>query len=234
MTEKGYEEKILVVIGREFGSGGRAVGKLVANRLGISYYDKELLSEAAVRLGISNKIFADADEKKPSMFRSLLQGLYGVPDHFSTGAMSGEGVYQSQSHAIREICAKDSCVIVGRTADYVMRDHPGLISVFLHAPLEFRAKNILLRGDASSLTEAMEVARKSDRNRADYYNYFTGRDNWGKAANYHLSIDASLISEEKAADLIISFINHIAEVRSVAWRQERQEESPGNTEQHVS
>lgn len=206
MTSKESEEKIVVVIGREFGSGGRAVGRIIANRLGIPYYDKELLSEAAGRLGFSPAIFADADEKRPSMFRSLMQGLYGVPDHFNTDSMSGEGVYQSQSRTIREICSKDSCVIVGRTADYVMRDHPGLVSVFLHAPVGFRAKKILDRGDASTLQQATEMARKSDRNRAHYYNYFTGRDSWGKASNYHLSLDASRLSNEVAADIIISFI----------------------------
>lgn len=206
MTSKESEGKIVVVIGREFGSGGRAVGRIVANRLGIPYYDKELLSEAADRLGFSHRIFADADEKRPSMFRSLMQGLYGVPDNFNTDSMSGEGVYQSQSRAIREICSKDSCVIVGRTADYVMRDHPGLVSVFLHAPVGFRAQKILDRGDAKTLQQATEMARKSDRNRSHYYNYFTGRNSWGKASNYHLSLDASRLTDEVAADIIISFI----------------------------
>lgn len=195
---------MVIVIGRQFGSGGRRIGKLIAERLGIGYYDKELLSEAAGCLGYAPEIFAAADEKKPSPLRSMLQGVYGIADNFHTTSMSGERLYERQSEVIRRIGHMGDCVIVGRTADYVLRDNPGTVSVFLHAPIEHRARMIVERKDSVSLDEATELARKHDRNRESYYNYFTGR-NWGKASNYHLSVDASVITDSDTADLIISY-----------------------------
>lgn len=194
----------IIVIGRQFGSGGRKIGRLIAEKMAIPYYDKELLSHAASRLGFSPDIFAAADERRPSTFHTLLQGMYGIADNFHATSISGEKLYEQQSKVIREICAKGPCVIVGRTADYVLRDHPGIVSVFLHAPREWRAGKIVSRGDCKSLEDAVALASKYDRNRHDYYNYYTGR-RWGHADNYHLSLDASLLSEEDAAAIIISF-----------------------------
>lgn len=195
---------LVIVIGRQFGSGGRRIGKLVAERLGIGYYDKELLSEAAGSLGYAPEIFAAADEKRPSPLRSMLQGVYGIADNFHATSMSGEKLYERQSEVIRKIGDIGRCVIVGRTADYVLRDNPGLVSVFLHAPVEHRARMIVQRNESPSLNEAAELARKNDRNRESYYNYFTGRS-WGKASNYHLTVDASALDDSDTADLIISF-----------------------------
>lgn len=204
---------MVIVIGRQFGSGGRRIGKLVAERLGIGYYDKELLSEAAGSLGYAPEIFAAADEKRPSPLRSMLQGVYGIADNFHTTSMSGEKLYERQSEVIRKIGDMGDCVIVGRTADYVLRDCPGLVSVFLHAPIEHRARMIVERNDSASLDEAAELARKHDRDRESYYNYFTGR-NWGKASNYHLTLDASAIEESDTAELIISFAKTKMKLRS--------------------
>lgn len=195
---------IVIVIGRQFGSGGRQIGRLLAAKLGIRYYDKELLSEAAVSLGYAPEIFAQADERRPSPLRSLLQGVYGIADNFHTTSMSRERLYHAQSLVIQKICSMGSCVIVGRTADHVMRHHPGLVSVFLHAPLEKRAEMIVRRNDARTAESAMEMARKFDHAREGYYNYFTGR-NWGSASNYHLSLDTSAISGEDAIGVIIEY-----------------------------
>ncbi|MDE6755375.1 MAG: cytidylate kinase-like family protein [Muribaculaceae bacterium] len=200
------EDKFVIVIGREFGSGGRRVGKILADKLGCSYYDNELLSEAARAMGFSKEIFNAHDEKKPSPFNTFLQGVYGIPSNFHDTSVGGSSLYRAQSNAIKNICRKNSCVIVGRTADYVLRDHPGMISVFLHSPLEHRAVKIIERGDALTKAQAFEIARRHDRNRESYYNYYTGR-HWGRASNYHLSIDASLLKEEEIADIIIAFLN---------------------------
>lgn len=194
----------VIVIGRQFGCGGRRIGKLIANRLGYGYYDKELLAEAAQSLGFSQDIFAAHDERKPSPFRSLLQGLYGIADNFHDTSICGESLYHAQSDVIKKICEKEPCVIVGRTADYILRDYPGLVSVFLHAPVEKRAEQIVKRGDATDNETAIEIAKKNDRERESYYNYYTG-GGWGKASNYHISIDASSLDDEKIADLIINF-----------------------------
>lgn len=197
------DEKFLIVIGRQFGSGGKRIGKLVAERLGVDYYDKELLTEAAVKYGFSPKIFAAADERRPSPFRSLLHLVLGASETpFSPETLSAENLYAAQSSVIKSICGENSCVMVGRTADYVMRDHPMMLSVFLHAPIEYRRRIVLKRESGLDEAGAEDLARKNDSQRESYYNYFTGR-RWGTCANYHLSIDSSLFTDEEVAEMIV-------------------------------
>lgn len=195
----------VIVIGRQFGSGGRRIGKLVAQRLQCPYYDKELLSKTAESMGYAREIFDMHDEKKPSPFRALLQGVYGIADNFHDTSMSAEHLYKEQSNVIRELGEKGNCVIVGRTADYVMRHHPGLVSVFLHAPVELRARAIVKRGESLTEEQAIDLANRHDHNREKYYNYYTGGQRWGKACNYHLSIDASSLPDDEIADIIIDY-----------------------------
>lgn len=196
---------IVVVIGRQFGSGGRRIGRKVADLLGIEYYDTELISEAAERLGYAKEIFVAHDEKKPNALWALLQGAYGIADNFHDVGICGERMYTEQSRAIRDICSRKSCVVVGRTADFILRDNPRLISVFLHSPLDNRALSIVKRGEAESVAEAMEMARKKDKERESYYNYYTGGNDWGKAANYDLTVDSSNLTEDEVANLIVSY-----------------------------
>ncbi|MBO5445201.1 MAG: cytidylate kinase-like family protein [Muribaculaceae bacterium] len=205
MEEKADDVKI-IVIGRQYGGGGRKVGKAVARLLGIQYYDKEIINKVSDRYGYHPEILDMADEKKPSAFRSMMLGKYGVMDMYATSPMSREGLYSAQTDVIRQICREGSCVIVGRTADYIMRDHPGLTSVFIHAPKDWRARNIIGRGETMTETEAMAKLKKADSDREGYYNYFTGR-RWGAADNYHLSIDASKLDTDSIARLIVSFID---------------------------
>lgn len=194
----------VIVIGRLFGSGGRRIGKLVAEKLGIAYFDKELLAHAAGSLDYTQDIFAAHDERKPSPLRSLLQGVFGIADNFHDVSLSGESLYRAQCDVIRKICESQSCVIVGRTADHIMRHHEGLVSVFLHSPIEARTRSIIERGDASDPDEAASLARKNDREREGYYNYYTGR-HWGRASNYHLTLDSSSMSDDDVASIIVEF-----------------------------
>lgn len=196
----------VIVIGRQFGSGGRRIGKLIAGSLGISYYDTELIRKAAESEGVSTEIFRERDEKKPSVLKALLQGLYGIPDNFHTVPISGERIYNVQGKVIKDIVERGSCVIVGRSADIILRDHPRLLSVFLHAPLEYRVGRILERKEARDEEEARELAVRHDRRRESYYNYFAGDKKWGIATNYHLSLDTSLLSDSEIADLIVKLI----------------------------
>ncbi len=206
-TDKEAGEHILIVIGRQYGSGGRRIGKMLAERLGISYYDKTLLNKAAEKLGYSQKIFDSKDEKRPSLLRSLLSFNYGSPTGQITEApMSDEKLYEFQSNVLREICRKESCVIVGRTADYVMREHPRMVSLFVHAPLEHRGAAVLAREDAKDLKEAMTQASRRDHDRRDYYNYYTNGDRWGEADNYHLTFDSSRISDEAILSAVRSML----------------------------
>lgn len=196
----------VIVIGRQYGAGGKGLGKRLAEILGVPYYDKELLSETADALGFSKDLFIKADERKPSLFRSFLSFNYGSPSAaFSSYVLSDDNLYRAQSHVLKAIAEKGSCIIVGRTADYVLRDHPGLISIFVHAPIEHRAKMVIDRGEAKSIEEATEKARKLDRSRESYYNFFTNR-NWGHADNYHLSFDSSAMPINTMAELIATHI----------------------------
>lgn len=195
----------IIVIGRQFGSGGRKVGMAVAKLLNIPYYDKLIISKVAAKYGYDPEILLKADEKKPSLFGSLIPGKYGILDNYATSPISKESLYEAQTNVIRQICNEGSCVIVGRTADYIMREHPGLLSVFIHAPLTWRSKNVLKRGDAKDEAEAMNYIKKADSDRQGYYNYFTGR-NWGVANNYHLTIDGSQFEVDEIAEVIARLV----------------------------
>lgn len=204
----GDKGKFLVVIGREYGSGGRRIGKMLADALGVAYYDRSLLSEAASRLGYSQEIFAAKDERRPSFMRSILSFTYGAPTaNISEAPMSPEKIYELQSRVIKEICERESCVIVGRTADYVMRDHPKLVSLFIHAPLDYRARCIMARGETDKESEAADIANRRDHERESYYNYFTNRNSWGRANNYTLAFDSSRISDEAIVKSVCDMLN---------------------------
>ena len=195
----------IIVIGRQYGGSGRKTGRAIAKALGLPYYDKEIINKVASKYGYDPDILHRADEKKPSPFRSMLLGKYGVMDMYATSPLSRESLYEAQTNVIRQICTEGGCVIVGRTADYIMRDHPGLVSIFIHAPKEWRANNLISRGEASSLQDALVKIKKADGDREGYYNYFTGRK-WGTADNYHLTIDASLLENEELVDMIARYI----------------------------
>ncbi|MBQ1185431.1 MAG: cytidylate kinase-like family protein [Muribaculaceae bacterium] len=195
-----------IIIGRQFGAGGRELGELLAKKLGIPYYDRSLLKVAAQRLGFDEEIFDNADERKPSILRSMLSINYGaMAADYSISSLNREKIYMAQSDVIRQLAQEGPAVFVGRTADYITRDMPHRLSIFLHADIESRAERVLRRCECSCICDAREFALKRDKMRQDYYNYFTGR-NWGDAANYDLTFDTSRISIEKIADIIIQLI----------------------------
>ncbi|MDE6256798.1 MAG: cytidylate kinase-like family protein, partial [Muribaculaceae bacterium] len=203
-----------IVIGRQFGCGGRKIGRKIAEAFNIPYYDKTLLSKAAEECGMDPEIFRAVDEKRPSFLRNFLGlscGTSTAPctpgsfSHLGPGSLAPESLYDAQSEVIRSICRQGSCVIVGRTADYVMRHHPGLISIFIQAPIEHRVKEIIDRKDAKSEVEASALAKKHDKERESYYNYFTNRS-WGTAGNYHLCFDSSRFDADAIIALLKSYI----------------------------
>ncbi len=200
-----HSDNKIIVIGRQYGGTGRKTGRALAEALGIPYYDKEIINKVSSKYGFDPDILHRADEKKPSPFRSMLLGKYGVMDMYATSPLSKESLYEAQTKVISQICNEGSCVIVGRTADYIMRNHPGLVSVFIHAPKEWRAANLIKRGEASSLQDALLKIKKADSDREGYYNYFTGRK-WGTADNYHLTIDASLLEHEDLVEMIAQYV----------------------------
>lgn len=191
-----------ITIGRQFGSGGREIGKKVAEALGIPYYDKELLAVAAKESGLSLEFLRSFDEKPNNSFLYSLvmgqQGLLSAP-HSTVEQMAAK----AQRDAVRAVADKGSCVIVGRCADYILRDKPGLLRVFVWADRDARIRRVCQR-DGVSPKEAEEKLRKMDKSRAAYYNFHTDQK-WSAADSYDLCVNSSLRGTDAAAELILRF-----------------------------
>lgn len=196
----------IYTIGRQFGSGGRKVGKLLAERLGIPVYDKELLALAAKDSGYSEALFHNADEKPTSsLLYSLVMGNYPI----ASGAIGfkemplNDQLFLILSNTIRKVADEGSCVIIGRCADYILRDNPNLISTFIHAPIDARVKRVIEYGDTPA-EKAKDVCLKNDKTRANFYNYYSD-EKWGMCRTYDLSLDSAKIGIEGCVDTIIKF-----------------------------
>lgn len=201
------ENKRIITIGRQFGSGGYDVGKLLAQRLGIAFYDKELLGRAAKESGINPELFARADEQPTNSFLySMSLGTVGLHTGFmaTPDYLTNDKLFALQSETIRTIANEHPCVIIGRCADYVLREEPGLVSVFIHSDIERRVARVRERCDLSA-EQARQTIKKTDRRRSSYYNYFTDR-NWGGVDNYDLAIDSGRVGIEGAVALIERFL----------------------------
>ncbi len=197
----------VITIGRQFGSGGRYVGRLLAEKLDIPFYDKELLTEASKESGICEEIFEDHDEKPT---RSLLFSLVtGVQMHADASSMYmdmplNHKIFLAQFDAIRKIASQGPCVIVGRCADYVLRDTPNEISFFVKADMNSRVARAV-RYYGVDPQKAEETLRKADKQRANYYNYYATAT-WGDVNNYDLCVDTGAVGVEGAVDVMVHFI----------------------------
>ena len=194
-------EHLVVCIGRQFGSGGREVGIALAEQLGISFYDKEILERAAAQSGITAEVLEQNDEK-PGWGAS--SGLSGAGQKAATYAeyaayMPGDRTQGAIEAAIRTAAGQEPCVIMGRCADHILRGRPGTLSVFIHADTEARVRRIqhLHNLDEDS---ARALVRKTDSSRANYYSYYTARA-WG-AENYMLALDAGKLGKEATVELL--------------------------------
>lgn len=189
--------RYVITIGREYGSGGRFIGKLLAKKLNIAFYDSELLSKAAQESGMSEAVFRNFDEKKDSMFDTGL-GLY------SYDMTIGQKVFLAQFDAIKKIAENESCVIVGRCADYVLRDEPNVINIFVCATMEDKIERAV-KYYGLNPNKVVSQIQKMDKKRKSYYNFYTDRD-WGKANTYDLCIN-SKIGIEASVDAIIAYLS---------------------------
>ena len=200
------KKKLIINVGRQLGSGGRCIAKALAERFDCGFYDKEILNLAAKESGFSEKFFEENDEQKgflKSHFHIHLP-LLGNNDFYEND-FSQEGLYQFQSDVIRRLAEENRrCVYVERTADYILRDNPNAINIFITADMEFRAKNIAQR-QGCTIEEARKYIEKKEDERAKYYNYYTGKT-WGHAESYHLCIDTSVLGTEATIELIAKFI----------------------------
>lgn len=202
------EKKIVITIGRQFGSGGRIVGKKLSEQLGIQYYDKELINLASKESGICGEFFEKADEKTSgSLLKALAMGFSMNNAIFqSNDYLSNESLFQIQSDVIRKVASEQSCILVGRCADYILRENPDCISVFISASLEDRIKRAMEYNHIPE-KDAEEFLHKADKSRASYYNYYTDKT-WGAAESYDLCINSSLHGIDKTTDFIRAFVEN--------------------------
>ena len=200
------QEKLIITIGRQFGSGGRSIGKKLAEHLGIAFYDKELINIASQESGICGEFFEKADENTGSIFKALNMGFSMSSHIFQNKAyLSNESLFQIQSDAIRKVAEQGSCILVGRCADYILRDYPNSYHIFVTASLEDRIRRIMEYLNVSA-KEAEEALKKADKARASYYNFYTEKV-WGAAESYDLSINSSIHGIDKTIELIKEFIS---------------------------
>ena len=202
------DRKYVINIGRQLGSGGREIGEKLAARLGIDFYDKELITLASERSGLGREFFEKADERTPgSVFAGLFSGRFSFVSEGvipSTNYLSNDALFKVQSDVIRQLAAEKSCLFVGRCADYILRDHPYCVNIFISASSEDREKRICAqygvgREDAASLME------KADKKRSDYYNYYSF-NTWGDASTYHLCVDSSKLGVERSIAFIEAYV----------------------------
>lgn len=197
----------IYTIGREFGSGGKDVGEKLAERLGITLYDKELLQRAAKESGFCEEIFENHDEKPTSSFLySLVMDTYSVNGYSSSPFLDmplNHKVFLAQFDTIKKIAANESCVIVGRCADYALSDNPDCINIFIHAEMEKRIRLVSKRANVTE-NKAKDLIIKNDKQRASYYNYYTSK-RWGDSAAYHLTLDSGKLGIDGCVDMILKF-----------------------------
>lgn len=197
----------VITIGRQFGSGGKEIGIRVAKELGIPFYDKELLQEAARRSGLCEKVLENFDEKPKSQLFSIAMDSYmfAMP-----GAGAGDSleqqVYLATFNTIRRIAEEGPCVIIGRCADYALAGNPNHLSLFIHAPMEARIVRVAKRHDLTE-EKARQLIMKTDKRRASYYEYYTSKK-WGSVDSYNYCLDSSYLGLGRTVELIQTMVAH--------------------------
>lgn len=200
-------ENYVITIARGYGSGGRTIGKLLAERLNVHYYDRELMRLASDTSGINEELFVKADEtvKKSLLFRvskKAYQGELIPPD--SDDFVSNDNLFNYQAKVIKELAKQGSCVIVGRCADYILKDYKNVIRIFIHAPFDDCVSKIVELSGISR-EEATKKIISIDKHRAEYYRYYTGRS-WENAANYDLCLNSSKLGFDKCVDIVLDYM----------------------------
>lgn len=200
------ENNIIINIGRQLGSGGHDIGRMLAMDFGARYFDRELLNLAAKESGFAPEFFAQNDEKK-GFLRSFLHLPYsnaGSGTSFYQNNFSQESLFKFQSDAIRRAADQGSCVFVGRCADYVLRDYPRVVNIFITASLDFRIQQVMARQKIAR-QEALHFIEQGESRRAEYYNYYTGKK-WGSASSYDLCIDSSVLGLAETERFVADFV----------------------------
>lgn len=198
-------EPFIINIGRSLGSGGRAIGHILAKDFDIAYYDREILNLAAKESGFCAEVFERNDEKN-----RFLRTLGNIIPFIGGGAtyydneLSNENLFRIQSEAIRKAAADHSCIFIGRCADYVLRDNPRCVNVFITANMKDRIASVMKWNNCTA-EKAQEIIEKGDSERASFYNFYSS-GTWGAASTYHLCINSSVLGIEETAVLIKNFV----------------------------
>ena len=192
---------MVITVGRQYGSGGREIGTMLAEKLGIAYYDDMLLKEAAKESGLCEDLFRSFDERPKSFLYSVAMDPYSFSmNHVMPKGSIEQQVYLATYDTIKKLADKGPCVLIGRCADYALKDRDDVINLFITAPLENRIERVARRNGITR-DEAKERIKRTDKSRASYYNYYSSKD-WGDAKSYDLCIDSSLLGIEGTVELL--------------------------------
>ena len=204
-TEKEMNKQVIICVGRQLGSGGHDIARMLALDFNAKYYDRELMNLAAKESGFSEKFFEQNDEQR-GIFRSLfhLHAPHIGDNNLYNNDFSQESLFKFQSDAIKKAADEGSCVFVGRCADYVLRDRSNMVSVFITASMDFRIQQVMTKEHLDHAA-ARRFIEQRETTRASYYNYYTGKK-WGSAESYDLCIDASVLGLQATERLIADFI----------------------------
>lgn len=198
-------EPFIINIGRSLGSGGRAIGHILAKEFDIAYYDREILNLAAKESGFCPEVFERSDEKN-RFLRTLgnIIPFFGGGSTYYNNELSNENLFRLQSEAIRKAAADHSCIFIGRCADYVLHDFPRCVNVFITADMADRISSVVKRNGCTE-NEARSIIERGDKERADFYNFYSS-GTWGAASTYHLCINSSVLGIDRTAEYIKQFI----------------------------
>ena len=199
------DNNVIINVGRQLGSGGHDIGKMLATDFDARYYDKEILKLAAQESGFSKEFFEQNDERH-GFLRSVFHARapHITDSNFYQNNFSQESLFKFQSDAIRKAAQEGSCVFVGRCADYVLRDFKNVVNIFITATMDFRIANVMNKMGVEA-DEARKIIEHGERRRAEYYNYYTGKK-WGVATSYDLCIDSSIHGLEATEQFVAEFV----------------------------
>jgi hypothetical protein len=207
-------EHYVINIGRQLGSGGKLIGEKLAERLGIEFYDKELLGLAAKESGLGKEFFEKADEQASKGFMGGFFGRFSLLNDGTiptSNCLSNDALFKIQSDVIRHLADTRSCIFVGRCADYILRDYPRVLNIFISSTDEERIKRLCQLHNIDE-EKARDMMEKCDRKRSTYYNYYSYKT-WGAAASYNLCIDSSLLGIEGTVDFIEEFVRKTLQIK---------------------
>ena len=206
-------KKIIITVARQYGSGGREIGEKIASELGIPLYDKELITDAASKGSLDTEIVKNIDESAAnSLLYTLAMGsnVLGSAVQFGYKMPLNDKLFILQSDAIKEYAKSGSCVIIGRCADYVLRNEKNVFRLFVYGDLDHRRARILERHPEVKPSQAVDVINKTDKRRASYYNFYTG-NSWGKFDNYDMLINSSTLGIDGSVQLVCASVRKLIE-----------------------